>query len=85
MFSNLDAAVAAYRRAIGWRPLYYRLTDLAVACEAKMQADPVHAAKWRKEALAAWRKTYALAPENPGFSPDYVVNIGKRIAWLERQ
>jgi tetratricopeptide (TPR) repeat protein len=86
MLSNLDAAIAAYCCAIELAPGYTAAWhDLAVAYEAKMQADPAQAANWRKQALAAWRKTYALAPEDPSFTPDYIVSIGQRINWLERQ
>jgi hypothetical protein len=82
----VDAAIAAYRRAIGLAPGYSAAWhDLAAAYEAKMQADSAHAAHWRKQALAAWRKTYALAPEDPSFTPDYIMTIGQRINWLERQ
>jgi hypothetical protein len=32
-----------------------------------------------------WRKTYELAPNDPGFSADDLLTIGKRILWLEEQ
>jgi tetratricopeptide (TPR) repeat protein/RNA polymerase subunit RPABC4/transcription elongation factor Spt4 len=86
MLGNLDAAIAAYRRAIKLAPGYAAAWhDLAAACEAKMNADPAHAEKWRKAALEAWRKTYALAPDDPSFSPETIVSIGQRIGRLERQ
>lgn len=86
MLGHLDAAIAAYRRAVDLAPTYTAAWhDLAVAYEAKGQADPSRATKWRKQALAAWRKTYALMPGDPSFSPEYVVSVGKRVAWLEQQ
>jgi hypothetical protein len=48
-----------------------------------MDADPKNEAKWRQKALKAWRKTYELAPNDAGFSADYILTIGKRINWLE--
>ncbi len=85
MAGNLDAAIAAHRRAIKLYPEYTAAWhDLAAAYEAKMQADPANAAGWRKRALRAWRKAYALAPDDPSFTADYVVIMGQRIRRLER-
>jgi tetratricopeptide (TPR) repeat protein len=82
---NLDAAIAAYTRAIDLAPRYTAAHhDLALAYEGRMKADPAHAAKWRKQAVAEWQKTYELAPEDPGFTPETIVNIGQRIAWLKQ-
>ena len=82
---NLDAAISAYRRAIELAPGYTAAHhDLAIAYEAKMKAEPAQAALWRQQALAEWRKTYELAPADPGFTPDYIVKIGKRINWLKQ-
>ncbi len=81
---NLDAAITAYHRAIHVAPSYTAAHhDLALAYEGKMRADPQNGAKWRKEALKAWKKTYELAPQDPAFSPDYILTIGQRIHWLE--
>jgi tetratricopeptide (TPR) repeat protein len=83
---NLDGAIAAYRRAIALQPSYASAHhDLALAYEDKMRADPAHAAEWRQKALDTWRKAYELAPEDSGFSADYIVTIGRRIRWLEGQ
>lgn len=83
---DLDAAIAAYSRAIELQPSYASAHhDLAIACESKMQADPSHASAWRQKALEEWRKTYELASEDSGFSADYIVTIGRRIRWLEGQ
>jgi tetratricopeptide (TPR) repeat protein len=83
---NLDAAIAKYSRAIELAPTYTAAYhDLAIACEGKMQADPAHAMEWCQKALTAWRKTYQLAPEDAGFSADYILTIGQRISRLERQ
>ena len=80
---DLDAAIAAYRQAIKLCPHCTAAHhDLAIACEAKIEAEPARAAAWREQALAAWRRTYELAPDDPGFSPDYIVQIGQRIRWL---
>ncbi len=83
---NLDAAIAAYERAIELAPHYTAAYhDLALAFEAKAQADPERADEWRLKALQAWQKTYQLAPDDAGFSADYILTIGQRISWLKRQ
>jgi tetratricopeptide (TPR) repeat protein len=77
-------AIAAYQRAIKLLPEYTAAYhDLALAYEAQMSVDLKNAAKWRQKALKAWRKTYELAPNDAGFSADYILAIGKRINWLE--
>ncbi len=81
---NLDAAIAAYSRAIELAPNYTAAHhDLALAYEGKMRADPENAAKWCDKALEAWRRTYELAPQDPVFSADYILAIGQRIHGLE--
>lgn len=86
ILGNLDAAIAAYSRAIELYPLYTAaFHDLALAYEQKMEADQAHAKKWCQEALKAWRKAYELAPEDSGFTPNNILTIGKRINWLERR
>lgn len=83
---NLDAAITAYRRAVTLAPSYTAAYhDLALAYEGKRQADPAHADEWCSKALTMWRKTYELAPNDPGFSADDLLTIGKRILWLEGQ
>jgi hypothetical protein len=83
---NLDAAIGAYSRAIELAPDYAAAHhDLALACEAKMQADPARADEWCREALQAWQGAYRLAPDDPLFSADDILTIGQRISWLERQ
>ena len=72
MLGNLDAAIAAYRRAIELAPGYTAAWhDLAAAYEAKMQADPAHAANWRKQALAAWRKDVCAGARGSQLQPRY--------------
>ncbi len=83
---NLDGAIAAYSRAIELAPGYAAAHhDLALAFEAKMQADPARAGEWCQKALQAWQRTYQLAPDDPSFSADYILTIGQRISWLKRQ
>jgi tetratricopeptide (TPR) repeat protein len=80
---DLDTAIAAYRRAIEIAPGYTAAHhDLALAFEAKMQADPAHADEWRQQALQAWQRTYELAPDDPGFSADAILAIGQRVSVL---
>jgi tetratricopeptide (TPR) repeat protein len=83
---NLDAAISAYERALELAPGYTAAYhDLALAYEAKMSAEPSAAGQWRDKALKAWQEAYRLAPDDPGFSPDDVLAIGRRIRWLESQ
>jgi tetratricopeptide (TPR) repeat protein len=83
---NLDAAIEAYGQAIKLAPRYTAAHhDLALAYEDKMRADPDNAVKWCQKALAAWRETYHLAPHDPSFSADNILQIGNRILWLEQQ
>ena len=83
---NLDAAIAAYSRAIELSPKYTAaFHDLALAYEQKMEADRAHAKKWCREALKAWRRAYELAPEDSGFTPYNILTIGQQINWLERK
>lgn len=83
---NLDAAIAASNRAIELAPRYAAAHhDLALAFEAKMRADPARADEWCQKALQVWQKTYQLAPDDPSSSADYILTIGQRISWLERQ
>jgi len=83
---NLDAAIVAFNRAIALAPKYTAAyNDLAVACEGKLQDDPAHAADWYHKALDAWRATFHLAPNDPGFSANEVLAIGQHIVRLEGQ
>jgi tetratricopeptide (TPR) repeat protein len=83
---NLDAAIEAYNKAIKLAPNYTAAYhDLSLAYKAKMDADPGHATDWCQKALAAWQEAYHLAPEDPGFSADYVLKMGQHLRWLERQ
>lgn len=83
---NIDAAITAYNRAIELMPAYTAAYhDLAIALENKMDVDNVHTGDWCQKALEAWQKTYELAPNDPGFSSDYIVTIGQRISWLKQK
>jgi tetratricopeptide (TPR) repeat protein len=82
---NLDAAISAYQRAIELAPKYTAAYhDLALAFEAKMEAEPSARGHWRERALEAWQEAYRLAPDDPGFSADQVLAIGQRISLLRR-
>ena len=82
---DLEAAIAAYNRAIELVPRYTAAHhDLALAYEGRMQADPAHADRWCQKALRAWQRAYELAPDDPGFSADAVLAIGRRISWLNQ-
>lgn len=83
---NLDAAIEAYSRAVELAPTYAAAYhDLALACQDKMQIDPANATEWRRRALAAWQQTYQLAPDDPMFSAESILQIGQHIRRLERQ
>jgi tetratricopeptide (TPR) repeat protein len=83
---NWDAAIQAYSRAIALAPTYTAAYhDLCLAYEAKMKADPGHAAAWCRKALAAWQQAYHLAPQDPTFSADYLLKMGQHLHWLEQQ
>jgi tetratricopeptide (TPR) repeat protein len=83
---ELDAAIEAYQIAIRLEPAYTAAWhDLAIACEGKMKADPAGSGKWARKALEAWRETYRLAPDDPIFSAEYIMQIGQRIRWYEKQ
>jgi tetratricopeptide (TPR) repeat protein len=81
-----DAAIQAYSRTVELAPTYTAAYhDLTLAYEAKMKADPAHAAQWCRKALAAWQKAYHLAPQDPTFSADYLLKMGQHLHWLEEQ
>ena len=83
---DFEKAIEAHKRAVKLSPSYTAAYhDLALAYEAQMSRDSKEAAKWRQAAIKAWKKTYELAPEDPGFTADYILTIGKRIHWLETQ
>jgi tetratricopeptide (TPR) repeat protein len=83
---NWDAAIQAYSRTVELAPTYTAAYhDLTLAYEAKMKADPAHAAQWCRKALAAWQKAYHLAPQDPTFSADYLLKMGQHLHWLEEQ
>jgi len=83
---NFDAAIAAYQRAIALTPTYTAAHhDLALAYEGKMQTEPAKAFDWRRKAVQAWQRTYQLAPNDPIFSAERILQIGQRLSWLESQ
>jgi hypothetical protein len=49
-----------------------------------MKAEPALKNEWAKKALAAWRKAYELAPNDPAYSAEYILQIGQRILRLMR-
>ena len=83
---NIDAAIAAYQRAIDLLPNYTAAHhDLALAFEDKMNDEPTRRDNWCKKAIQEWQRTYELAPQDPGFSADNILKIGRRITWLKQQ
>jgi tetratricopeptide (TPR) repeat protein len=83
---NIDAAIAAYQRAIDLLPNYAAAHhDLALAFEDKMNDEPTRRDNWCKKAIQEWQRTYELAPQDPGFSADNILKIGRRITWLKQQ
>jgi tetratricopeptide (TPR) repeat protein len=83
---NLDAAIEAYNKAIELIPNYTAAHhDLAIAYERKMQVDPASADEWCQKALAAWKQAYHLAPNDPGFTSEKILEMGQRILELEQQ
>jgi tetratricopeptide (TPR) repeat protein len=81
---NLDEAINAYQRAIDLEPKYIAAYhDLAIAYEGKMRTEPESSAGWCQKALEAWRETYHLAPNDPGFTSEDITRIGQRILSLE--
>lgn len=83
---NIDAAIAAYQRAIDLVPNYTAAHhDLALAFEEKMNDEPTRSDDLCKKAIQEWQRTYELAPEDPGFSADNILKIGRRITWLKQQ
>jgi tetratricopeptide (TPR) repeat protein len=83
---NIDAAIAAYRRAIELLPSYAAAHhDLALAYEDKMKVDAGHAAEWCRQALAEWKKAHALAASDPGFTLRDIAGIEDRIQRIEAE
>jgi tetratricopeptide (TPR) repeat protein len=83
---HLDAAIDAYSKAIALIPNYTAAYhDLAIAYMGKMEVDAANADKWCEKALAAWRETYHLAPNDPGFASEKILWIGQQIIRLEQQ
>lgn len=84
---DLDAAISLYLKTIELAPEYVSAHhDLAIAYEDKMHVDEEQKTQWCRKALQEWQKAYQLAPNDPGYSADYIVQmIGKRIARLKEQ
>lgn len=83
---NLDAAISARKKALNLAPGYTAAWhDLAITCEAKMEADPGNAKAWCQEALQAWVEVYHLAPDDPSFSAEFILQVGKRVRLLEER
>jgi tetratricopeptide (TPR) repeat protein len=83
---NPDAAIEAYNKAIELLPNYTAAHhDLALAYEWKIQLDHARAEKWCQKALAAWKQAYHLAPGDPSFTSEKILEIGQRILELEQQ
>jgi len=84
---DLDAAISMYLKTIKLAANYTSAHhDLAIAYEDKMQVDPKRKTQWCRKALKEWQKAYELAPKDPGFSENYIVQqIGQRIIYLKQQ
>ena len=83
---ELDAAIDAYEKAIEKESDYTAAWhDLALAFEDKMRAEPRQSRQWAHRALEAWRETYRLAPDDPGFSAEHILKIGQRVRYYEGQ
>ena len=62
----------------------------AIAYVSVLMAMGILAGVWSSDHYAnqteaAWRTAYSLAPDDPGFSAEYVVWMGQRIRWLEQE
>ncbi len=83
---DFDAAIASSKQAITLSPNYTSAHhDLALAYEAKWRAEPDQGMKWCKNAITAWRETYRLAPDDPAFSAEKILQIGQHIRDLEKR
>ena len=82
---DFDMAVTHSQRAVSLADYYTAAyKDLALAYEGKWGQDPDQAAHWCALAIAAWREAYRLAPDDPSFTADQILQIGKRIRKLEK-
>jgi tetratricopeptide (TPR) repeat protein len=83
---ELDEAIAQYTHAIEIVPTYTAAYhDLAIAYEAKMRVDDVHAYDWCQKACEAWNRTFQLAKNDPGFSKGARERILDRIDALDKR
>lgn len=81
---DLNAEIDLYLKTVKLAPKYASAHhDLAIAYEEKMQTDPGQKTQWCRKALREWQTFYQLAPNDPGFSEDYIVRIGKHITNLK--
>ncbi|MDX1417416.1 MAG: tetratricopeptide repeat protein [Candidatus Promineifilaceae bacterium] len=81
---DFDGAIAAGKRAVKLLPNYAAaFHDLALIYEDKWRTDQEHWKKWCAKAIEAWREAYRLAPDDPAFSPQKILQIGQRIRQLE--
>jgi tetratricopeptide (TPR) repeat protein len=83
---ELDQAINSYKKAIELAPNYAAAWyDLAGTYQEKMKADKQASWDWARKALEAWREVYRLAPDDPLFSAEDILEIGQRIRWFEKQ
>ena len=82
----MDDAIIAYEKALELIPNYTAAWhDLAITFERKMAEEKDLSREWAQKALYAWRETYRLAPDDPQFTAEKVLEIGQRVRWFEKQ
>lgn len=80
---DLDGAITAIGRAVELDPDYTAARhDLALAFEAKANADPSAAADWLARAIDSLQEAYLRAPTDPSLDDGAVAEIGRHLAHL---
>jgi tetratricopeptide (TPR) repeat protein len=80
---DLDGAIQSIRRAVELNPAYAAAhNDLAIAYEAKTNANPGRGQEWRRKALEEWKLVLQLAQNDPTFPTNYQEWVRQRIQYL---